>query len=157
MPASEVSITAEILKQFTLTFDLNGGTMDGETGIVTKVLEEGTVITLAEPTKEGYEFQYWEGSRYNAGDEYKVTEDHKFTAQGKETEPETRETKPESPDVKPGTPETKSGTSDAKPGTSGTSDTSDHSNVSLWMIILIISLIGILGGAIVIKRKFSNR
>ena len=71
----------------TISYDLNGGTMDGSTGIVTVDIEEGTVITLPAPTREGYVFDYWEGSKYYAGDSYTVTEDHTFTAQWKEVEP----------------------------------------------------------------------
>ena len=71
----------------TISYDLNGGTMDGSTGIVTVDVVEGTVITLPAPTREGYVFDYWEGSKYYAGDSYTVTEDHTFTAQWKEVEP----------------------------------------------------------------------
>ena len=56
----------------TITYDLNGGTLDGKTGTVTLQIEEGTTITLPEPTREGYIFSYWEGSAYNAGDSYTV-------------------------------------------------------------------------------------
>ena len=73
--------------KYTISYDLNGGTMDGKTGIVTVDIEEGTVITLPTPSREGYAFDYWEGSKYYAGDSYTVTEDHTFTAQWKEVEP----------------------------------------------------------------------
>jgi hypothetical protein len=63
-----------------LTFDLNGGELDGETGIVTRSIPLGTVITLPEPTRNGYEFDYWQGSKYMAGEEYTVSEDHTFKA-----------------------------------------------------------------------------
>ena len=40
---------------------------NGKTGIVTIQAENGSVIILPAPTREGYTFDYWEGSRYEAG------------------------------------------------------------------------------------------
>ena len=71
---------------YSIKYDLNGGTWDGKTGIVTLSIEENTAITLPAPTREGYTFDYWEGSRYEAGDSYTVVGDHTFTAQWKENE-----------------------------------------------------------------------
>jgi len=65
---------------FELIFDLNGGTWDGKTGIVTIIAREGTVYILPLPYREGYIFLYWLGSIYYAGDGYEVTEGHSFTA-----------------------------------------------------------------------------
>ena len=74
-------VTATIAaRQFTISYDLNGGKLDGQTGTVTMVVEEGTVITLPSPTRDGYTFDYWEGSKYNAGDKYTVSGDHTFKA-----------------------------------------------------------------------------
>lgn len=87
MPGSSVTVTATVVNLYTISFDLDGGTLDGETGVVTKVLEENEVIVLGKPTKEGYEFQYWEGSKYFAGEKYQVTGDHKFTAVWKKNTP----------------------------------------------------------------------
>lgn len=67
----------------TISYNLNGGTLNGKTGTVTLSVENGTTITLPAPTREGYTFDYWEGSRYNAGDSYTVNGDHTFTAQWK--------------------------------------------------------------------------
>ncbi|MCR5269253.1 MAG: InlB B-repeat-containing protein, partial [Lachnospiraceae bacterium] len=66
---------------YTVKLNLNGGKWNGNTGIVSLKKEEGTVITLPEPTRSGYTFDYWKGSRYEAGEEYTVTEDHTLTAQ----------------------------------------------------------------------------
>ena len=63
-----------------ITFDLNGGTLDGKTGTVTRKEKNGTVITLPAPVRDGYTFDYWEGSRYKAGDKYEVKENHTFKA-----------------------------------------------------------------------------
>ena len=68
---------------YTITFSLNGGTLNGKTGTVTYQCYEGTVITLPMPTRTGYTFDYWKGSRYNAGDSYTVNGAHTFTAQWK--------------------------------------------------------------------------
>ncbi|MBP3899008.1 MAG: InlB B-repeat-containing protein [Mogibacterium sp.] len=74
-------ITSEIVaRQFTITYDLNGGKLNGQTGKVSMKVDEGTVITLPAPTRDGYTFDYWEGSKYNAGDKYTVTGDHTFKA-----------------------------------------------------------------------------
>lgn len=61
--------------------DLAGGTLDGQTGTVVIEAEKGSVIDIpAAPTRDGYVFQYWEGSRHYPGDKYTVTGDHTFTA-----------------------------------------------------------------------------
>ncbi|MCR4893228.1 MAG: InlB B-repeat-containing protein [Eubacteriales bacterium] len=80
MPASDVTVTAVTARLYTITFELNGGTLNGDPGPVTMVLEEGSVIVLEKPVKEGYTFKYWEGSVYYAGDEYEVSEDHELGA-----------------------------------------------------------------------------
>ena len=52
----------------------------------------GTVIAVHEaPVREGYTFQYWQGSSYQPGDKYTVKEDHTLTAQWKkkQTAPDT--------------------------------------------------------------------
>lgn len=64
----------------TLTFDLGGGTLDGKTSF-TMEANVGDVITMpATPTREGYTFLYWKGSKYYPGDKYTVTGNHAFTA-----------------------------------------------------------------------------
>ena len=66
--------------EYKITFDLKGGTLNNQSGRVVISCKEGVVITLPLPVKSGYDFDHWEGSRYNAGDKYTVTEDHTFTA-----------------------------------------------------------------------------
>ena len=68
------------VKEYTITFDLDGGKLEGKTGTVTYKYTDGTVITLPKPEKEGYVFDYWEGSRYEAGASYTVNGDHTFKA-----------------------------------------------------------------------------
>ena len=74
----------------TLTFDPNGGTYKGSTESFTITARVGDTITIPDaPTRKGYTFQYWEGSEYHPGDDYKVTGDHTFVAKWKsDNEPE---------------------------------------------------------------------
>ena len=65
----------------TLTFDLAGGELDGQTGTITvEAMVGDTVTLLSAPTREGYKFRCWQGSEYAAGSEYLVGGDHSFTA-----------------------------------------------------------------------------
>lgn len=67
---------------------------DGTTTSKTYKAEVGAYITLPDaPVKDGYTFLYWEGSKYNPGDKYKVTgADHTFIAvwQKKSVNPNTQ-------------------------------------------------------------------
>ena len=64
--------------------------MDGKTGLIKKKYGRGEIITIpGPPVRKGYEFLYWEGSRYNPGDQYKVTGDHTLTAVWKKKVPAT--------------------------------------------------------------------
>ncbi|MBR0514919.1 MAG: Cna B-type domain-containing protein [Clostridia bacterium] len=72
---------------YTITYDPNGGTIDGQTTPVTEKHMYGTVITIRKaPVRSGYDFLYWQGSAYQPGDKYTVTGDHTFTAQWEEHE-----------------------------------------------------------------------
>ena len=68
------------VNKYDIAFDLAGGTLDGQTGTIVWTCEYGSTINLPKPAREGYVFQYWEGSRYDAGDEYIVEGEHAFTA-----------------------------------------------------------------------------
>ena len=70
----------EPVKEYAISFDLGGGTLGGKTGIVTFEYKEGDVIVLPRPVRQGYSFDYWEGSRYEAGADYIVSKDHTFKA-----------------------------------------------------------------------------
>ncbi|MSC86449.1 Cna B-type domain-containing protein [Eubacterium sp. BIOML-A1] len=119
----------------TISYNLNGGTLNGKTGTVTIQAENGTTITLPAPTREGYTFDYWEGSRYNAGDSYTVNGDHTFTAQWKKNS-------------------TTPGTSD--PGKTSPK-TGDESNLALWSSLMFLSLAGMLVVAVGTKRRRKTR
>ena len=75
-------------KTYLITYDLNGGTYQGEGGFIYEVYPEGTVISIHEaPVREGYIFLYWKGSEYLPGDQYTVLGDHVFVAQWEAVEP----------------------------------------------------------------------
>ena len=79
--------------EYIITYDPNGGRLAGSSKPVQSAHLYGEVITIREaPVREGYEFQYWEGSRYDPGDSYTVTGDHTFVAKWKK-EPGTYTTK----------------------------------------------------------------
>ena len=72
--------------KYVITYNLGGGTLNGKTGVITETYDEDTVLTLPKPYRDGYTFEYWEGSKYYAGDKYKVTENHTFKAIWKKTD-----------------------------------------------------------------------
>jgi len=85
-----LTIEEEPVTNATLTFDLNGGTLDGKTGKVTMKAEVGTTVKLPKaPTRDGYTFKCWKGSEYAAGADYQVEGDHTFTAEWTKKEPAT--------------------------------------------------------------------
>lgn len=82
--------------EYTITVDPNGGNWDGDTTPKTEKIEEGKFFTLpAAPTRTGYTFVCWKGSVYQPGDQYKVEDDHVFTAEWKKVE----KPKPHHPDT----------------------------------------------------------
>ena len=66
-------------REYEMSFDLDGGTVNGKT-TYTVAAAYGSTIKLPTPTREGYDFQYWKGSRYYGGDSYKVEGAHAFKA-----------------------------------------------------------------------------
>lgn len=112
-----------------LTFDLNGGTLDGQTGKITMKGKYGDTINLpGAPTKEGCKFLYWKGSEYAAGAEYKVEGAHDFTAEWEEIQKE-QDTSPK---------------------------TSDHNNTGIWAAIMGGALLVVIA-AIVADRKYLKK
>ena len=131
-------------KVYTITLDLNGGELDGVTGTITEQYEEGTVITMPKPEKEGCTFLYWKGSEYHAGDRYKVTEDHTFAAQWeKSTE------KGDHGDGESGSTDTR-GQSEK----SGSARTGDSVRILEWTALFLASLLALL---IIVLRKNKDR
>lgn len=52
--------------KYTITFDLNGGQLNGVTGRISYEYYEDQVIRMPLPSRAGYQFLYWEGSVYRA-------------------------------------------------------------------------------------------
>ncbi len=89
----------------TITYDPNGGKWnDDTTDLKIEKHKKGTVITImVAPVKEGFDFQYWEGSKHYPDDQYEVLKDHRFTAQwAKKPDPKNPDDKPQNPPVNPG-------------------------------------------------------
>lgn len=79
VPTTEAPTTEN--QKATISFDLAGGSLNGQTGTVNLEAEVGQTITLPEaPTREGYRFLHWKGSVYQAGAQYTVTGPKTFTA-----------------------------------------------------------------------------
>ena len=82
-----------------IIFDANGGKFSDGTKIKSDTYPVDDVLKIMEaPTRKGYKFLYWKGSKYNPGDKYTVKDDHTFVAQW-EAEPK----KPDNPN-KPDNP-----------------------------------------------------
>ena len=71
MPAEDLTIKAKwTVNTYTITYDLDGGTAEGNPASYT--VESGA-ITLAEPTKPGYTFTGWSGTDLEGADNRSVT------------------------------------------------------------------------------------
>ncbi len=67
--------------KYTISYDLQGGLFEGQTGVIKFQSAYGDKITLLPaPVRSGYRFVCWQGSNYMPGDTYKVVGDHLFTA-----------------------------------------------------------------------------
>lgn len=65
-----------------ITYDANGGKFTDDESIKQELHKENDTITILEaPMREGYQFLYWKGSKYNPGDSYIVKDNHAFVAQ----------------------------------------------------------------------------
>ena len=119
--------------KYPITYVLNGGTLDGKTGTVTVQVEDGAVITLPKPTRSGYTFDYWVGSRYEAGASYTVTGDHTFTAQWKANSTTGTDGKDTSP------------------------KTGDESHIGLWLALMALSMVGLSGVTVCGRKKRTHK
>lgn len=65
-----------------ITYDANGGKFTDGKSIKQELHKENDTIKItAAPMREGYQFLYWKGSKYNPGDLYTVKDSHIFVAQ----------------------------------------------------------------------------
>ena len=129
--------------QHVITFDLNGGELNGATGVITEEYYEGEVIKLPKPSREGYTFDYWKGSRYEAGEEYEVKEDHSFVAQWKKTADAGESSDKDSGEGR---------SSDRNTNKAKTVKTGDDNQLLLWFATIIIAMLS-LGSTAFIRRR----
>lgn len=165
-----VTLHAKWTEISTLTFDLNGGTLDGKTGTVDIQAGVGSTISiLPAPTREGYKFTYWQGSEYYPGDSYEVTGNHTFTAQWEEVSVPSDDGTPSDDEGAPsgtssddeGPDTTKAGTPGANSSTSASStavpQTGDDSHLVLWGILMAASVLAISAAVFLKKRRVEDR
>lgn len=67
-------------EKITISFDMDGGTYNGITGVYNLVVPKGASVLLPKPSKDGYTFDYWQGSRYEANKEYVFEDNHNLKA-----------------------------------------------------------------------------
>ncbi len=119
-------------KTAVITFDLCGGTLDGKTGTIEIEAEVGSEITIpGAPTKKGYKFLYWKGSKYNPGDKYTVTEEgHAFEAVWENDKPS-----PKPDDDVP------------------TTGDENRNTVWIWAAVMVVAVIGIAAATILLTKR----
>lgn len=79
----------------TITYNANGGKFSDDSDLKTEKHKEGEkIIVIDAPTRPGYKFLYWEGSKHYPGNEYTVVGNHTFTAKWEEIQ-KNPEPKPE--------------------------------------------------------------
>jgi len=84
MPAHDVIFIGELVEQFSVTYDLQGGTGASGVDYSQVLVDDGTVITVnAAPTRSGYTFKGWKDATdiYNPGDDVTVEKNYMFIAQ----------------------------------------------------------------------------
>lgn len=127
---------------FTITYDLNGGSIDGSTADITVKAGNGEIIRLPEaPTRKGYQFLYWKGSKYDPGDRYTVGEDHVFTAEWKKAA-DADDTDTSGDSSSDSSSDSASGTDDA--GSANGVRTGDESLLWVWTLIMAFGIVGLM-------------
>ena len=73
-------------KKYTITFDFNGGKLNGVKGVIKEKHYENTIVKMRKPSRSGYKFKYWKGKvngkvkKYKAGTRLKVKGDRRYKA-----------------------------------------------------------------------------
>jgi uncharacterized repeat protein (TIGR02543 family)/MYXO-CTERM domain-containing protein len=138
-PEAVITLYAQWKKKpkYKTTYDLNGGTLEGEKGRIIVESYEGDVIIVKDaPVRKGYTFDYWKGSKYYPGDRYTVESDHTLSAvwkKNKKPEPE-----PDPDDH------------------GGGVRTGDDSDLTLWLALLLAGAAGVLV-SFIIRRSHRSR
>ena len=82
----------------TITYNANGGKFSDDSNLKIEKYKEGEkIIVIDAPTRPGYKFLYWKGSKHYPGNEYTVVEDHTFTAQWEEIQKSPEAVQPKKP------------------------------------------------------------
>ena len=127
---------------FKVTYDLNGGEYNGSKANIVEEYQVDTVIKVHDaPVREGYEFQYWQGSKYDPGDSYKVTEDHTLTAQWEKVSDENGS-------GKSGDGNNQNGSRNDDSGRGNGSSTGDSTHILMWAAVMLAAMLGFIGAAI---------
>lgn len=143
-------------KYYTITVDPNGGNWDGDAAIKTYKYKKNGIFRLdAAPEREGYKFLYWKGSEYQPGQEYTVTEDHKFTAEWKkeEVKPEPKNPSDNKNSITEGTNETKTSSNNSAAANKAP-QTGDSSDMMLYAGLVALMSLGVL---LILKKKRSHK
>ena len=157
-----VYLTAVLEKE---KFDISFYDDDGNL-IQTNSVDYGDTITVPNgPTKEGFEFLYWEGSKYYPGDQYTVTGPHTFKAVWKKIEDkatddtddtedttETTETTDKSDDKKDDTAAPTGTTDNTSKPVASSPATDDATNIMMLFILMMLSASGAVIAANLKKR-----
>ena len=159
-------------EQYDLSFDPNGGTINGSSApLVIRAGFGDTVIIPAAPVRSGYTFDYWKGSVYRPRDKYVVEGTHRFTAQWKQssgggTDPGDTPAQPDpgKDTAEPTRPAPVPAAGDAaapvaptvQPAAGeGTPPTGDASRTALWTTLMLLAMAVTAAG--VIRRRGQKR
>ena len=143
--ATYTAVYDKAVKTATLTFDLAGGTLNGQTGTVTVTANVGDTISLpGAPTREGYTFKFWKGSEYAAGADYEVEGDHEFAAEWEQLPPSDVPDEPASDE--PASDEPAKSDTNSKPAIPKTGDDAGMVVIPV-SIVAAISLAMLIGSA----------
>ena len=145
--------------EYTITYDLSGGTYNGDTGPIVRKYDDGTKIKLLDaPSKAGYIFDYWRDSEYKAGADYTVTGDHTFTAVWRDIPP--NGFNPSGSGSNPSGGGSLGGGSSGSGGSGsggdgvGESRTSDALNIAAWAAVFAAAaLAAVFSGRLIAKKK----
>lgn len=128
-----------------LTFKTNEGTWaDGSKEDKILVVDKFSFVNIIDaPVREGYEFLYWKGSKYQPGDKYLAFEDHTFVAQWKKVAKAGSETTPEAPS------QSEKPAESSKTNGSQTAKTGDASYIAMTVGVVSLAV----AAALVMNRK----
>lgn len=138
-----------------ITFKPNEGKWaDGTVTNKYKYVEKGTVIEILEaPIREGYEFDHWEGSKYQPGEKYTAMEDHTFTAVWKkavDNTPETTEGTKATEATKPSETDKTTKPTEAKKDESKVTKTGQSEQ------LVFVGLVSLLAAGYVVRKRREN-